>query len=183
MNGLTHVTIASPLVYAKSARLYSFLRSHRTSCMLLKSGLLKAQLCPLNVQVYLGPAPDHIHAATTAVVTTRTVRLYFLCMAWLACTSCLFPFSDLQSWPAPAWLACTSSLVSIPDLQCWLACAGGDWKNFNTSQRQRRADMLCLYGTSKRLVPRSKGYAVTGSLDNSVHALFALQVSEVVRHI
>lgn len=60
--------------------------------------------------------------------------------------------------------------------------AGGDWKNFNTSQRQRRADMVCLYGTSKRLVPRSKGYAVTGLLDNSVHALFALQVSEVVRH-
>ncbi len=42
--------------------------------------------------------------------------------------------------------------------------------------------MLCLYGTTKRLVPRSKGYAVTGSLDNSVHALFALQVSGVVRH-
>ncbi|DBA85716.1 hypothetical protein WJX77_011623 [Trebouxia sp. C0004] len=58
--------------------------------------------------------------------------------------------------------------------------AGGDWKNFNATQRQRRTDMLCLYGTTKRLVPRSMGYAVTGSLDNSVHALFALQALELI---
>ncbi|DBA88976.1 TPA: hypothetical protein ACH3X2_000200 [Trebouxia sp. C0005] len=58
--------------------------------------------------------------------------------------------------------------------------AGGDWRNFNASQRQRRADMLCLYGTTKRLVPRSKGFAVTGSLDNSVHALFVLQTLELI---
>lgn len=64
----------------------------------------------------------------------------------------------------------------------WPGSAGGDWKNFNASQRQRRADMVCLYGSTKRLVPLSKGYAVTGSLDNSVHALFGLQVSGVVRH-
>jgi hypothetical protein len=67
-----------------------------TSRMLPKSGLLKAQLCLSTVQAYIGCVPDHIQAATTAVVTIRTDRLYFLCMAWLACTSSLFSTPDLQ---------------------------------------------------------------------------------------
>ncbi|KAL0053576.1 hypothetical protein WJX82_007835 [Trebouxia sp. C0006] len=71
-------------------------------------------------------------------------------------------------------------ICEVQDVLQQIDRAGGDWKNFNTSQRQRRADMVCLYGTSKRLVPRSKGYAVTGSLDNSVHALFALQTLELI---
>ncbi len=120
-----------------------------------------AQFCPLTIQAYLGPVPDLIQAATATVVTIKTVK-HLLPLHGIIGLHFLPVFSF-----KPAMLA---------------GSAGGDWKNFNASQRQRRANMVCLYGTTKRLVPRSKGYAVTGSLDNSVHALFGLQVSEVVRH-
>ena len=161
MDRFSQVATASPFVSVKAARLHSLLQGHRTSCMLLKTRLLKTQPCPLTVQAYLGPFPGHIQAATTAVVTIRTVRLHLLCITWFG----------LHSFP-----------VFITRPAGFPANAGGDWRSFNAVQRQRRADMVCLYGTTMRLVPRSKGYAVTGSLDNSVHALFALQVSEAVRH-
>lgn len=132
-------------------------------CQLVRNQELyrAVQFCPVTIQAHLGPVPDLIQAAATALVTIKTVRHLLPLHGMIG-----LHFSPVSSF-RPAMLA---------------AGAGGDWRNFNASQRQRRADMLCLYGTTKRLVPRSKGFAVTGSLDNSVHALFVLQVSRVIRH-
>ena len=155
----SQVAIASPFVSVKAARLHSLLQSHRTSCMLLKAGAPQDTALSFDCTGISWTFSWPHTGCNYCQVTIRTVRLHLLCITWFG----------LHSFP-----------VFITRPAGFPANAGGDWRSFNAVQRQRRADMVCLYGTTTRLVPRSKGYAVTGSLDNSVHALFALQVSQAV---
>lgn len=46
-------------------------------------------------------------------------------------------------------------------------------------QRQVRADMVRLYGNSKRLVPRSMGFTITGNSGRAFYLILLLQVRVV----
>ena len=54
--------------------------------------------------------------------------------------------------------------------------AGVDWQMFNLAQKQRRRDMLHVYGNKKRLVP-SRGFFLTEPQRKEVLAIFLVQVS------